>query len=188
MRLSYNGLYYLELLLYTENQYNYRIVWWENLTRKLQRYCFVSLPSLHRTNVLMHNLIGHELFHPRCKQFTTSLQNSVATEIAEKCKQTFPTLDPQTLFGQNELARRNRIIMFAWERALHELLCDMFCGELFGPASLLGMQAYASFSDWMAQPSPENNFYPPWQYRFEVVWQNAINKDSLDNSTVISLY
>lgn len=168
-------------ILYTENQYNYRIVWWENPTRKLQRYCFLSLPSLHRTNVLMHNLIGHELFHPRCKQFTKSLEKSVATEIAEKCKQAFQTLDPQTQSGQNELARRNGIIMFAWERALHELLCDMFCGELFGPASLLGMGAYASFSDWMTQPSPENKFNPPWQYRFEVVWQKAINKNSLDN-------
>lgn len=168
-------------ILYTENQYNYRIVWWVNPTRKLQHYCFVSLPSLHRTNVLMHNLIGHELFHPRCKQFTTSLEKSVATEIAEKCKQAFPSLDPQTKSGQNELARNNRIIMFAWERALHEILCDMFCGELFGPASLLGMRAYASFSDWMAQPRSENKFNPPWQYRFEVVWQKAINKDSLDN-------
>jgi hypothetical protein len=108
------------------------------------------------------------------------LENTVATEIAKECKQAFPKVDPQTLFGQNKLAQLNKIIMFAWERALHELLCDMFYAELFGPVSLLGMRAYASFSDWMAHPSPENNFYPPWQYRFEVVWQNAIDKDSLD--------
>lgn len=168
-------------ILYTENQYNYRIVWWENRRKRLQRYCFLSLPSLHRTNVLMHNLIGHELFHPRCKKFTKSLEKNVATEIAEKCRQAFPRLNPQTQSGQKELAYLNGIIMFAWERALHELLCDMFCGELFGPASLLGMRAFASFSDWKTQPSPENKFNPPWQYRFEVVWQKAINKNSLDN-------
>lgn len=167
-------------ILYSENNYNYRIVWWENPGRKLHRYCFVSLPSLHRTDVSMHNLIGHELFHPRCKQFTKDLENPVATEIAEKCKQAHPDIDTNTLFGQNKLAQLNKIVMFIWERALHELLCDMFCAELFGPASLLGMRAYASFSDSMAQPRPDNNFYPPWQYRFEVVWQKAINKDRLD--------
>lgn len=166
-------------ILYSENKYNYRIVWWENPTREVQKYCFVSLPSLHRLNVLMHSLIGHELFHPRCKQFTQGLENSVATEIAKECKQAFPNLDPHTLFGQNKLAQLNKIIMLAWERALHELLCDMFHAELFGPAGLLGMRAYASFSDWMAQPGLENNFYPPWQYRFEVVWQKAVDKGSL---------
>lgn len=167
-------------ILYSENKYNYRIVWWENPTREVQKYCFVSLPSLHRLNVLMHSLIGHELFHPQCKQFTQDLENTVATQIAEECKKAFSNIDPHTRSGLNKLAQLNKIIMFAWERALHELLCDMFYAELFGPASLLGMRAYASFSDWMTKPSPENNFYPPWQYRFEVVWQKAIDKSSLD--------
>lgn len=167
-------------ILYSENKYNYRIVWWENPTKKLQRYCFVSLPSLHRLNVLMHSLMGHELFHPCCKKFTKGLENKVASEITKECKKDFPDLDPSTLFGQSELARRSKIIMLAWERALNEILCDMFCAELFGPGSLLAMRSYASFSDWMTQPGPENNFYPPWQYRFEVVWQKAIDKGSLE--------
>jgi hypothetical protein len=127
----------------------------------------------------MHNLIGHELFHPCCKQFTKNLEKDVATEIAEECKQAHPTIKPNTLLGQSQLAQMNKIIMSVWERTLHELLCDMFCAELFGPASLLGMRAYASFSDPMYQPVPDNNFYPPWQYRFEVVWQKAIEKDCL---------
>ena len=168
-------------ILYSENKYNYRIVWWENSKKKLHHYCFVSLPSLHRTNVLMHNLIGHELFHPKCKQFTKSLENVVASEIAEECKRVNPDIKPNTLFGQNTLAQMNKVSLYAWERALHELMCDMFCAELFGPATLLGMRAYASFSEWMTRPSPENNFYPPLQYRFEVVWQKAIDKCSLDN-------
>jgi len=170
----------IKTILYSENKYNYRIVWWENPTKELQRYCFVSLPSLHRVNVLMHGLIGHELFHPRCKQFTQKLEKKVASEITKECKKEFPDLNPDTLIGQSELARRNKIIMFAWERAVNELLCDMFCAELFGPGSLLAMRDYASFSDWMTQPEPDNNFYPPWQYRFEVVWQKAIDKNSLE--------
>jgi hypothetical protein len=166
-------------ILYSENNYNYRIIWWESHAKQLQHYCFISLPSLHRTNVLMHNIIGHELFHPRCKEFTKGLEKGVATEIAEKCKQAHPKIDPNTLAGQHQLAQLNKIIMFVWERTLHELLCDMFCAELFGPASLLGLRAYASFSDPMHQPAPDNSFYPPWQYRFEVVWQKAIEKDCL---------
>jgi len=166
-------------ILYSENNYNYRIIWWENLAKPLWRYCFISLPSLHRKNVLMHNIIGHELFHPCCKEFTKGLEKGVATEIAEECKQAHPEIEPNTLSGQHQLAQLNKIIMSVWERTLHELLCDMFCAELFGPASLMGMLAYASFSDPMYQPGPDNNFYPPWQYRFEVVWQKAIEKDRL---------
>jgi hypothetical protein len=128
----------------------------------------------------MHTLIGHELFHPRCKQFTTKLEKDVAADIAEQCKNAFPQLKPDTLWGQKELARMNNFTMFAWERALHELLCDMFCAEVFGPAALLAMAAYATFSEWRLPPTAETNFYPPWQYRFEVVWQQAIDKDALE--------
>ena len=166
-------------ILYCENKYNYGIVWFRNPEEKLQRYCFISLPRLHRINVLMHTIIGHELFHPRCKEFTEEHRNQVTADIAIKCREDFPEFLPDTFWGQRELGRRNREIMLAWERALHELLCDMFCAELFGPASLFAMRAYASFSDWECEPGSDNNFYPPLKYRFQVVWQRSINKSAL---------
>lgn len=170
----------LNTILYCENRYNYRIVWFKNPAEELQKYCFVSLPRLHRINVLMHTLVGHELFHPRCKDFTDKHRNKVATDAAKECKETFPDLNPNTLFGQQQLSRKTAEIMFAWERALHELLCDMFCAELFGPAALLAMRAYASFSEWFRKPAPDNTYYPHWQYRFETVWQRAISKPALE--------
>ncbi|GAJ05642.1 unnamed protein product, partial [marine sediment metagenome] len=128
----------------------------------------------------MHTIIGHEFFHPRCKEFTELHQNETAMDVANKCKAAFPDLDPSTLYGQLQLGRKIKLTMFAWERALHELLCDMFCAALFGPAALLAMRAYASFSDPLCTPGPDNNFYPPWQYRFEIVWQKAIDKQALE--------
>lgn len=169
-------------ILYCENKYNYRIVWCDNpdSQRRLEKYCFVSLPRLHRTNILMHAWVGHELFHPLCKEFTEKFKSEAGKNIASETKKAYSDqLDPNTLWGQKELARRSKLLMFAWERALQELLCDMALATVFGPAGLLAMRAFALFSDAKAKVGPESQFYPPWQYRFEVVWEQAIDKAGL---------
>ena len=84
------------------------------------------------------------------------------------------------LFGQQELGKKNSLVMCSWGRAIEELMCDMFCAEIFGPAALLAMRTYASFSEWKTMPRSNNNFYPPWQYRFEIVWQNALDKGDMN--------
>ncbi|MCK5565788.1 MAG: hypothetical protein KAJ07_11125 [Planctomycetes bacterium] len=180
-------------ILYCKNLYNYGIQWAQALPGNLDKYSFISLPRLHRSNILMHTLIGHELFHPCCESFTSKMENEVARRITLEVKKAFPDLDPDDLFGQKELGRMNAIVMCSWKRTLHELLCDMFCAELFGPAALLAMRSYVSFSDYKRMPDMNNNFYPPLQYRFEVICQNAMDKNALDTlwgekSEIIQLF
>lgn len=165
-------------ILYCRNLYNYEIQWYQQLFGKLDEYSFISLPRLHRTNILMHTLLGHELFHPYCDLFTSKFISQVAENVTKAVKKTFPTLDPTNLFDKRTLGEKNTLVLTSWKRAIHELLCDMFCAEIFGPASLLASRALASFSDWKTMPD-EPNFYPPFQYRLEVVWQNAIDKNAL---------
>ena len=62
-------------VLYCKNLYIYGIHWYRELAGDLDKYRFVSLPRLHRTNILMHTLIGHELFHPCCDEFTNKHKN-----------------------------------------------------------------------------------------------------------------
>src|SRR4030042_1120801 len=169
-----------DVILYCENQYNYRIVWCENPRKTFQKYCFVSLPRLHRTNILMHVWIGHEIFHPLCNKFTQKKKKGAAENIAKKTKDISTEIDTGTFFGQQQLAQLNKILMIAWERALQEILCDIALGKIFGPAGLLAMRAFASFSDRRGKLGPETQFYPPWQYRFEAVWQRGIDKEALE--------
>ena len=166
-----------KVILYCENQYNYRIVWCENPNpvKRFQQYCFVSLPRLHRTNILMHVWIGHELFHPLCKKFTEEKKRKAGENIANTVREVFKDLKKP----RREIAHLNDLLMIAWERALQEILCDIALGKIFGPAGLLAMRSFASFSDRRGKLGPETQFYPPWQYRFEVVWQRGINKEAL---------
>lgn len=164
-----------KVILYCENQYNYRIVWCENPVKKFQQYCFVSLPRLHRANILMHVWIGHELFHPLCKKFTEEKKRKAGENIAKTVREVFKDLKKS-----REIARRNDLLMIAWERALQEILCDIALGKIFGPAGLLAMRAFASFSDRRGKLGPETQFYPPWQYRFEAVWQRGIDKEAFE--------
>jgi hypothetical protein len=163
-------------VLYCENIYNYCIRWHRELTGELDRYSFISLPRLHRTNILMHTLIGHELFHPCCKEFTDKRENKVAENIVNQCDTNLQQFIPDDLFKEERLEQISETLQIAWKRAVHELLCDIACAELFGPAALLAMRALASFSELKTKPTRVNNFYPPMQYRLEVVWQHVIKE------------
>lgn len=162
-------------IVYCQNLYNYSILGFYKISeelKKLNKYRFISLPRLHRINILMHTMIGHELFHPLCEEFTLRHEKNVATNIIANSAKKFPKM---------RLDQINKMLLQAWRRALHELMCDMASAELFGPAALLAMRAFASFSVLDEMPGYHNNFYPPWQYRFEVVWQQTMGQTPLDS-------
>lgn len=177
-------------ILYCKNLYNYDIRWFttlpEDLYEKLGGFNFISLPKLHKNDILLHTLIGHELFHPLCNEFSDSKKKDVAVKIVGETKRENPDINPAELFGQKELSKKIDTIMEAWERALHELMCDIACAHIFGPVALWAMAKYAIFSALKETPSPSNNFYPPWQYRFEIAWQHNITED-LQNKLLFEL-
>jgi len=170
------------MLVYCENQYNYGICWSESKTLAPYPYYILSLPGLHRTNVLWHTLVGHEIFHPRCSEFINKHNHNVLTNITTAVTENYEKFatkgDSENLFSESE--RRDRIDSMtnvthtAWCRAMEELLSDMACVEIFGPAAILAMKAFSACSPKNDRPEPDNNFYPSWQYRFEIVWDNFI--------------
>ena len=171
-----------KLLTYCANNYNYGIVWSQSGTRAPYTYCVVALPRLHRTNVLLHSLIGHELFHLRCDEFIRMHAAESLRSISQECWDLF-SREQET--GPVDGAQRQRVdqaserIHTAWARGLQELLCDMANTVLFGPASFFAMMAFSAFCQSDVIPSPKNNFYPPWGYRFGVVWNYAVSKEHL---------
>lgn len=167
-----------KLLTYCAYYYNYAISW--SLSERLAPYPYtvLSLPRLHRTNLLWHTLVGHEIFHPCCAEFINKHNQNALSKITQQLRES------DELFRGLEEERIERIsgpIHLAWRRATEELLCDMACVELFGPAGILTMRAFAACSSLDDMPSPTNNFYPPWRYRFEVVWENSIDIQKLDS-------
>lgn len=165
-----------KLLTYCAHYYNYGISWSQSERLAPYQYTVLSLPRLHRTNVLWHTLIGHELFHPRCAEFINKHNQNVLSEIASQLRSSdelFKDLD------EEGLDQFTKSIHIAWRRAMEELLCDMACAELFGPAAILSTMAFAACSPIEEMPSPENNFYPPRMFRFEVVWKNSIDLKKL---------
>jgi len=170
------------MLVYCENQYNYGICWSESKTLAPYQYYILSLPGLHRTNVLWHTLVGHEIFHPRCNEFTDKHNQTVLINIKDAVTAGYQSISSDEassdLFTESEKEKRidhiTNITHLAWRRAMEELLSDMACVEIFGPAAILAMKAFSACSPKNDIPEPANNFYPSWQYRFEIVWDNFI--------------
>jgi hypothetical protein len=95
------------------------------------------------------------------------------SEQLRESDELFKTIQEERL---DEMAK---LIHSAWRRAMEELLCDMACVELFGPAAILAMRAFAACSPANEMPSPDTNFYPPYQYRFEKAWAYLSSEDKL---------
>ena len=179
------------LLIYCENQYNYGICWSESETLSPYTYYILSLPGLHRTNILWHTLVGHEIFHPRCNEFIGKYNQKVLINIKNAVTAYYQKMstneDSSDLFSESERKERidniTNITHLAWRRATEEILSDMACVEIFGPAAILAMKAFSACSPKNDIPEPDNNFYPSWQYRFEIVWNNFIEQklSKLDN-------
>lgn len=177
-----------QILICCDDWYNYGICWANKTDVAPYPYFIISLPLLHRTNILWHSLIGHELFHPRCSEFINKYNKdtliAITKEITSNINKYITVNNPEDLFTESEKKDRidklAGIIHFAWKRGLEEILCDMACVEMFGPAALLAMRAFSAYSPENSVPEPENNFYPSWQYRIEIIWKNFINEKKLN--------
>lgn len=194
-----------KLLVYCDDLYNYGICWSNSEKLAPYPYYVLSLPSLHRTNILWHTLIGHELFHPRCADFINEHNHSVLTEIKNCVTENHKRFIPKELSDEEsgslfiESERKRTIISIsnaihqAWRRGMEELLSDMACVEIFGPSAILAMNSFSGCSKKNEVPSPDNNFYPPWNYRFEVAWKHCIDDsmlkkiyDVIDDKSIIT--
>lgn len=168
------------VLVCSENRFNYGMSWSRNEKLAPYPYYVLSLPRPHRTNALWHCLIGHELFHLRCDEFIdqhtkdilSAISKNVPSVYEENCRD--DTNANGDLFSEKErltgIAELTKAIHFAWRRAMEELLSDMACVELFGPAAILAMNAFSACSAKDLLPGPDNQFYPSWHYRLEVAW------------------
>lgn len=162
------------LLTTCTSEFNYGIKWYPN-SSALSDFAVLTLPSIHKSNAMLHVVVGHEFFHPILNDFFLAKTPEVGVKLREACAK-LSTGGLGGLFGKSRLDQLVEFTRIAWMRALEEIMCDMGCFALFGPASLFAISGYALTTNWDELPSPEGNFYPPWRYRLR-----AVVKQSLDS-------
>lgn len=162
---------------------NYGIRWYSAPKSSIQKFLILELPAVHRTNTLLHVLVGHEFFHPLLEHFFAEWQPKILPKIRDSVKEILEKSSvPKDLFFRQRLDELVEYVRQAWKRALEELMCDMGCAAVFGPAALFAMLSLALGSSFDEMPSPQGQFYPPWRYRLRVAYRYGIEKGNGQSS------
>ncbi|MGB2986955.1 MAG: hypothetical protein WBE26_13870 [Phycisphaerae bacterium] len=152
------------------NEHNYRILWYPN-----RKHLFLLLPRLHRLNVLWHTNVAHELFHAAIDEFFDAHIRDVTVRIVGACTDVLKNYDEyqgaplfEKELGQRRLDLLSKGCLIVWRRAMEELLCDLGCACVFGPAAMMALLSMGLSYNLDAPPEAPS-FYPPWRLRFRVV-------------------
>ncbi len=160
------------------------------LGRMSAPFHIIAFPALERENILLHNLLGHEIGHlfvrdfldePRKTDFKTSIVSHIENVTDKQLERDgFTESKAGALFWpqikKSRIAQNTNLALIYWRRALEELLSDVVGAVLFGPAALFSTLEMAMQQGYDIPPSPKNNFYPPWRMRLREVLR-AVNAE-----------
>ena len=143
------------------------------------RFHIVGFPSLERTNILLHCLLGHEIGHLLASEFVTEArQTEFVTNILPELEllaqeHLAARADTGPLFRKQE--QKDLVNEYAtlckqvFVRGLDELFSDLVGTLLFGPAALFSTLEMGLQEGYDEPPSRKNEWYPPWRYRLRTV-------------------
>ncbi|MEN6406355.1 MAG: hypothetical protein ABFC77_07780 [Thermoguttaceae bacterium] len=149
---------------------NYSIRWYPTPKSPIHQFSILQLPIIHKHNAFLHLLIGHELFHPLLQQFFVTQTPSVVARL----KAAISHLNQPP--AKNRLDKLVEFVRYAWQRAIEELMCDMGCAILFGPAAVFASIAFQMGSNLDEAPSSDGSFYPPPRYRIREVMHRVFGE------------
>jgi hypothetical protein len=133
----------------------------------------VAIPSVDRLSILQHTLLGHEVGHLFFAFSITSIvdMERIQADLTAKVKALvksdsgIPELFKENTLNEDKLPR----VFKVWERGFVELVSDVVCVLLFGPAAMLSYLHLFQGHDLDRLPSSENSFYPPARMRLRFV-------------------
>jgi hypothetical protein len=173
------------VLTSSDVELNYSISWTQGAASGKQPYAVLFVPAIHRIDAFLHVLIGHELFHPTLSPFLANEQSSVLAPLRAACEQYLKGQPPMgPLFERQRLDEMVETVRYIWLRALEELVCDLGCAAIFGPAAVLASMSFFLSHNFDDVPSyPE--YYPPFRYRLRTMldypFRNDWGKPALDD-------
>jgi hypothetical protein len=134
-----------QLLTTCASDFNFSITWRIDRTSVagLGVFDILELPAVHKTNAFLHVLVGHELFHPLLEDFFAVEQPTVYANLRAPCAAFIKSQQAHgALFDAKRLDEMVEVGVRIWRRAVEELMCDMGCAVLFGPAAILAMSSW----------------------------------------------
>ena len=159
----------------SNEEFNYSINWSTGSGKP--PYAFLFVPAIHRLDAFLHVLVGHELFHPTLDQFLDNEQLRVSAPFRAECENYLkgqPPIPP--LFEKRRLDQMVENVREIWRRALEELICDLGCAAIFGPAAILAAVSFFASANFDERPMyPE--YYPPFRYRLRVMMNYPFQPD-----------
>ena len=167
-----------KLLTTATAQFNYAIQWYEGTAKSCStQFPQLFLPKVHRANAFLHILIGHELFHPLLADFFIVQQLQVSPVLRGGCLKILESqgVPDDDLWGKQRLDRLIELAIRFWKRALEEVMCDLGCAAIFGPAAVFSNTLFALTQSLDERPTLEGECYPPWRYRLRAVMAHAID-------------
>ena len=146
-----------------------------SVSGELAGFYVVGFPYLERDSVLRHVLFGHEVGHPIEKEFfkahsDPTVPQKIKEDVSREMSNPPTGADYAELLNLRKEADLAEAASWIRLRALAELICDMVCVRLFGPAALFALfeycRPYTLDGDRAARPEAH---YPPWRYRLRMV-------------------
>jgi hypothetical protein len=132
----------------------------------------IGFPLLDQLSILKHVLLGHEIGHPIEKEyFETHPDEENVLELEAEVEKALKKPDPgEELFWLHKKAKLLGNAQTICHRAIAELICDMVCLSLFGPAALFAFFEFPQTSDLdTIAHGPAKDHYPPWRYRLRAL-------------------
>ncbi len=149
-----------------------------------KHFHIVSFPSLERSNVLLHPILGHEFGHLKTLQYIDEKREHEFLETIRPDVVSFidrslaPDLEKQgPLFGsqfkQQLIQMQMETATAIWQKGLAEILSDIVGCLLLGPAALFAFVELAiqDLSGLDTVPNEQNKYYPPWRMRLRNMYQ-----------------
>ena len=145
----------------------------------------IEFPYLERMNILFHVLIGHEIGHIFTGEFIKEnqkeIQRNITKNVEEQLKNDNKSLDK---------IKKSNIIEAIWyklTKIMEEILCDLFCAYIFGPATLFTIYEFAKqFELDSSSDNIVDTEYPPWRYRLRKVHELLTDKNIINNIKLFS--
>jgi hypothetical protein len=167
-----------EVLTTALSDFNYQIYWKTAASVGIHRFIILFLPKIHRANAFLHLLIGHELFHPLLQPFIAEQDKLVRPLLRTGCLEIIQESGVAlNLFTRNRLDEIVDSAQRYWQKALEEVMCDLGCAAVFGPAAVLSLSTLALTGGLDEKPDWRGQYYPPMRYRLRAVMRHAMGSD-----------
>ncbi len=124
------------------------------------------VPSVHRLDAFLHIEIGHELFHLLVNDFLEREQPLALKRLRAACDKYLSSGAAPSDKGR--LDQMTELVRNVWRRAVEEIVCDLGCVSLFGPAALMASVSLFVSLNLDATPS-HPRYYPPSRLRWRKV-------------------